>query len=497
MRSAVRPTAAGVAPPIVHQVLGEPGRPLDGSTRTFMESRFVHDFSGVRVHTDERATASARAVGARAYTVGEDLVFGSGEFAPHSSVGRRLLAHELAHVVQQGTTFAGAAIEIAPVGDLAEQQAERAAAQVLSGFSPAVVELSSTPAALRRAPDPCLDDCEVKFKTCLDHTRFPPECLARRGTCLDACEAKKKATSKDPEEKREVDIRDVVIESGGKREHVDPKKVPQGIWWLNGGVPTLPVLYPTEVPISTGLPASGSFVYEVTVGADKLALLDRVKPVSKLTLKDSPNVVVRGIGPSKANKDVKVKITHTPPGAKRSAVYSTELEVRAPAQLGNLSCSHAAMGGRGFESEFRATLRDNFGAAMPYMDYNEDFDAGTLASGVSSEWEAPFKARKRGHSLTLGDAGTVDHYSVEVTGGATPKTMTPVPSNPQNPLGSNPVGSFNHRWYAGSPTPGQGVQLSAHVGQLYADHGEYRDFLSPLGAKAKPVSCPPLPGKTP
>jgi hypothetical protein len=67
-----------------------------------MESRFGHDFSGVRVHTDAKAASSARAVNALAYTVGRDIVFGAGQYAPHASTGQELLAHELAHTVQQG-----------------------------------------------------------------------------------------------------------------------------------------------------------------------------------------------------------------------------------------------------------------------------------------------------------------------------------------------------------------------------------------------------------
>ena len=90
------------APPIVHDVLRAPGRALDASTRAFFEPRFGQDFSGVRVHLDGRAAESARAVHALAYTVGTDIVFGAGQYAPNSSQGRHVLAHELAHVVQQG-----------------------------------------------------------------------------------------------------------------------------------------------------------------------------------------------------------------------------------------------------------------------------------------------------------------------------------------------------------------------------------------------------------
>jgi len=92
---------AGVAPPAVHQVLASAGGALDQSTRAFFETRFGRDLSGVRVHTGSLAAESARSVGARAFTLGNNIVFGHGEYAPEDPSGRRLMAHELAHVVQQ------------------------------------------------------------------------------------------------------------------------------------------------------------------------------------------------------------------------------------------------------------------------------------------------------------------------------------------------------------------------------------------------------------
>ena len=90
------------APPIVDEVLAVPGRPLDSVTRGFVEPRLGYDFSGVRVHDGARADAAAAAVGARAFTVGADVVFRKGELAPNSTAGQALMVHELAHVVQQG-----------------------------------------------------------------------------------------------------------------------------------------------------------------------------------------------------------------------------------------------------------------------------------------------------------------------------------------------------------------------------------------------------------
>lgn len=87
--------------PLVNEVLHSPGQPLDFPTRAFMEKRFGHDFSRVRVHSGETAEQSARDMRALAYTMGHDIVFGMGRFSPGTHEGRRLIAHELTHVVQQ------------------------------------------------------------------------------------------------------------------------------------------------------------------------------------------------------------------------------------------------------------------------------------------------------------------------------------------------------------------------------------------------------------
>lgn len=89
------------APPAVNEVLRSPGQPLGAATRDFMEPRFGHDFSNVRVHTDETAARSAESLSAQAYTIGNHIVFGAGNYAPSSQSGQRLLAHELTHVQQQ------------------------------------------------------------------------------------------------------------------------------------------------------------------------------------------------------------------------------------------------------------------------------------------------------------------------------------------------------------------------------------------------------------
>ncbi len=91
------------APPVVHEVLRSPGRPLDAATRQFMESRFGHNFGQVRVHYGPLAAASTQAVQAEAYTVGWDVVFAAGRYRPDTQEGKYLLAHELTHALQQQT----------------------------------------------------------------------------------------------------------------------------------------------------------------------------------------------------------------------------------------------------------------------------------------------------------------------------------------------------------------------------------------------------------
>ena len=91
----------------IKKTIGSPGQPLDSETRSFMEPRFAYDFSRVKIHASAEATDSAAGLNARAYTFGNSIVFGQGEYKPGSNEGRSLIAHELAHIVQQGSSDAG------------------------------------------------------------------------------------------------------------------------------------------------------------------------------------------------------------------------------------------------------------------------------------------------------------------------------------------------------------------------------------------------------
>jgi hypothetical protein len=128
-RSSINTYPLNGVPPIVHEVLESPGQPLDSATRSYMEPRFGHDFSHVRVHSDSRAASAAQAVNALAYTIGSDVVFGAGQYSPAEAEGRRLLGHELTHVVQQQgqSTDLSASPEVGTVDGPLEREAESAA----------------------------------------------------------------------------------------------------------------------------------------------------------------------------------------------------------------------------------------------------------------------------------------------------------------------------------------------------------------------------------
>jgi GH24 family phage-related lysozyme (muramidase) len=192
-RHATGPAAPAV-PPIVHEVLGSTGHPLDASTRAFMEPRFGHDFSRVRVHTDARAHASARAVNALAYTVGQDIVFAGGQYAPGTPHGKKLLAHEMTHVLQQSGSAGTPQMQFeGGASDQYEMEADAVAARVLSAPSPQLSMASAAPVPraapvrLMRQTDDCTAKCEVQFKRCINLSSFLPGCIGERNGCMIRC----------------------------------------------------------------------------------------------------------------------------------------------------------------------------------------------------------------------------------------------------------------------------------------------------------------------
>jgi outer membrane protein OmpA-like peptidoglycan-associated protein len=141
-RSATHQTAPSPVPPIVHEVLHSPGQPLDTATRAFMEPRFGYDFSRIRIHTSGRAAETAQMVNARAFTINRDIFFGQGEYQPDSNQGRRLIAHELTHVMQQGAARALAS----------QSMRSTSTTPILSHLAPQTARLQRTTADPSMAP---------------------------------------------------------------------------------------------------------------------------------------------------------------------------------------------------------------------------------------------------------------------------------------------------------------------------------------------------------
>jgi len=136
-----------LAPQIVHDVLRSPAQPLDSVTRTFFERRLGRDFTGVRVHTDSKAAESAQSISAQAYTFVKDIVFDTGKYEPTSDLGRRLLTHELVHVVQQhNAPHTSDTLRIGDPHETNEGEADWAARQT----TPLSFALSSMPATIAR-----------------------------------------------------------------------------------------------------------------------------------------------------------------------------------------------------------------------------------------------------------------------------------------------------------------------------------------------------------
>jgi hypothetical protein len=165
----------GSVPPIVHDVLRSPGQPLDAATRAFMEPRFGHDFGKVRVHADSAAADSARAVNANAYTVGHDIVLGSRPSAMSASEGRRLMAHELTHVVQQSNASASeVSLTIGDTRSALEQEADRAADAINSDLA-TPRPTRSPDQSVQRDTAPEQNPTATQSPTCQSHANNPAD----------------------------------------------------------------------------------------------------------------------------------------------------------------------------------------------------------------------------------------------------------------------------------------------------------------------------------
>ncbi|MFH2102455.1 MAG: DUF4157 domain-containing protein [Chloroflexota bacterium] len=204
--------------PALGEALNAPGLPLDSETSAFMEPRFGHDFSRVRVHSDAKAAESAHATGAQAYTIGNHIFSSPEYWSPRTSSGQELIAHELAHTLQQSTTSIAsgsgtlpdiASLRVSDPDSLAEAEADHVAQQVVMSrdipAAPILVTTSRLPRVLQRrtlrrsyataafetgpiwdvtltvtgAPDGNSDDVDYFINACMDGIRSAAESLGR------------------------------------------------------------------------------------------------------------------------------------------------------------------------------------------------------------------------------------------------------------------------------------------------------------------------------
>jgi Domain of unknown function (DUF4157) len=168
-RKATNAEAPAAVPELAHEAFRGSGRPLDAPVREFMESRFQYDFSQVRVHTGGRADTAARAINAVAFTVGRDIFFDVGRYAPATIEGQRLLAHELTHVVQQagGPAVSQKKLAIGQADTTAEREADLVAEKVVSGTGATTINMHAMSLVQRKCEVATPKDCTT-YETWLD-----------------------------------------------------------------------------------------------------------------------------------------------------------------------------------------------------------------------------------------------------------------------------------------------------------------------------------------
>jgi hypothetical protein len=534
---------AEVAPVVTQRMKAEleatrgSGAPLSRDARAFMEPRFGRDFGAVRVHTGGRAAGLAKGLRAQAFTRGADVYFASGKYAPETAAGKRLLAHELAHTVQQKAGGKDASFpavqrytaceseDKCPAREKGEVAKSRTSEGIITpdvrklgprkiliadfGVYRSNVKSRTRKEAmfyLRGLRDPAISIDITGFSDCGERFNVDRTLRHRRALAVRALLPRKLRSKafwsmmaiitclfdNSTKEKRALN-RGVVLEwkpptaprpKRGERPVAKTLKgkiyaslVPKGIWWFNGAKPATAPLYPNEGTIDFRALRPGDFEYTITRGANIINFVSGPVLVKRVVGSNIRSVKIRAIGKSARKGDVELRVKHTPAGARKATVYKATMQTRAPHRLRYLGVDHNPAGRRGYLSAHYLQLLDNFGRPMPYMDLNEYASGVKTARRISKLWRTVVRsvAKKLGATITWANAVFIDDYKVSVQGPLNLiMRMRPRPGDP-NAL----LGTFNHYWYAGSTVQGKGVKVSRHVGYLYADHGEYRNFKSP------------------
>lgn len=271
---------------IVGQALSSPGKPLDGATRERMEARFGRSFGDVRIHADERAAASARALGAAAFTADRSIVFGANRYSPASRDGQLLLAHELAHVAHQS----GARQRrpgIAPPNAWAELRADRAAETAMYGAKPGAALADMRDAGDAWAIHRQVDKISKKGK--VEHTGEIGRAPGETGAPFGSVEVR---TGEEIELKGGGKIPNVIALAYSGLFSPDMHWL-QFVWWeLIAQTPKGPVAISTTIPTTSGSKASTTDPKAPKLTVDSASTTDPFYEAAGANLRDKSSITM-------------------------------------------------------------------------------------------------------------------------------------------------------------------------------------------------------------
>ena len=463
-RAAVSPAPVNSVPPIVHDVLSSSGQPLDAGTRAFMEPRFGRDFSQVRVHTDARAAESARAVNALAYTVGRDIVFGTGQYVPGTSEGKKLLAHELTHVVQQHASTASVQRELSHdmQEDRYEIEADRTAASVAHSASIGHKFMRTSP-TLQRLPIDNNDEFGRRSASASPTQISPGEPLPYR-------EATELLDCMRIHNDLKLCSRLVGVDLGLPGMQSLSWSANYPLWFFCGEHPRG---FATTVTLTANATGEAPITWSIIAGADKVAFTG---PGTAPTSATGIQVRLRSIGGSAHADDVAIRVSEGSGASARR--YTGRMSVHKPHRL--IPSRFGVVGDRdrpwngGFLSLLSYRMVDNLGGSIRGGTMNEQF--GAAINVIPNNWPVPHT-----QSDTDIDLDGVVTDAIGIHGAARfPIPQIPGPSRvPPMPLSGQRVDVIKQKFFIGSSIAGRGCRVQTDDFVRFIDHGRHENIVSP------------------
>jgi hypothetical protein len=454
-------------PPIVHDALASGGRALDQPTRVSMEKAFGFDFGRVRVHTDSLAAESARSVAAEAYTVGSDVVFGAGRYAPASAEGRKLIAHELAHVVQQrASNDVAGPLRLGAARDEHEREADRAI-EGLAGRG-AATEL---PAAGGRRLQRRLVVTPAMIPGTGGGTPFtaavaeaqPLDAPAPDGETAPAAETGRPEPEPEPAPDGEAEA---PAAAPALSWELVKRHTWDALWWFCGEHPA--GFSTTALLRADGYGDATALTWSITRGADKVAFVGAPT---------GAEVTVASRAGSVRLDDISVEMREGTAAA--APTYTGTLTVRKPHRLIQRFVRHHANCPPAFPTcpatcpahwtEIGYRVVDNVGGTIVGATVNEHFPSPKV-SDQPNDWVSP--ASFSTVPVWPNTDGTfIDFWTVWCG--------TPSPVNPGDPHDNDSVDRLEHEFYVGSRTSGRGCRVQTHTAHRYLGHTLHESIRTP------------------